>query len=83
MANKQEIENLLAETSRDLEAFSRAQGCIEQRIVERRQAGTVEDFSDWAGTKAAVNVLIMVRVRCEGLMDDLENHLLALEEKER
>ena len=42
---------------------------------EREGEGTLEEFADWPGTKATLNVLVMCRVRCEGLLDDLRDHL--------
>jgi len=72
---RRDVEHLLEDTAKDLNAFSTAFDTIHLRLREREQEGTVEDFADWPGTKATLNVLIMCRTRCEGLMEDLRKAL--------
>lgn len=73
--SRREVELLIDDTSRDLAAFSGAFDKIMARVHEREAEDKLEDFADWPGTKAALNVLIMARTRCEGLLQDFRNYL--------
>lgn len=72
----EEIRMLIAETYKDLEVFSTAKHLIVNRIndLEPDSQG-YERFTRWAGTQAALNVLIMCEVRCRGLIEDLSNNV--------
>ena len=72
---RRDVEQLLEDTGKDLTAFSKAFDAIQDRLRERTKEGTVEDFADWPGTKATLNVLVMCRTRCEGLIEDLRKAL--------
>jgi hypothetical protein len=67
----------MAEVQKDLQAFDKAFDAINERVLERQEAGTADllHFAEWPGTVAALNVLIMCRTRCEGILEDLRNNL--------
>jgi len=76
MSTESEILNEIAQVSKDLAAFKQAYDAIAGRIAELESNVERHDtFVTWAGTQAALNVLVMCIVRCEGLLEDYRCHV--------
>lgn len=72
-----EIRELIDQHRRDLRAFSRAKQVLTKHMQEL-EAGEPEiydRFVNWAGTQAAMNVLIMCTTRLTGVIEDLYGNL--------
>ena len=78
MATRQEIVEEMWHVQRDLEAFKKSRDAINARILELEDDYRLDRFVTWAGTQAAMNVLIMCIVRCEGLIEDYKKNLESL-----
>jgi hypothetical protein len=66
----------MEEVRKDHLAFARAKDSIQERMLQlENNKDRHERFVRWPGTQAALNVLIMCIVRCEGLLEDYQTHL--------
>jgi len=76
LASRKEITEELWHVRRDLRTFNKAQDAIQERLQELDNNPTRRDkFLYWAATQALMNILVLCRVRCEGLIEDYEAEL--------
>ena len=74
--NDEELKVEIENARRDHQAFSKAMDAIRQRLFELEgDPQRRERFITWAGTQAAMNVLIMCEVRCRGMIEDLQGNI--------
>lgn len=72
----EEIRGLIGQHRGDLEVFSKAKVLIQARMSELEDDPEAHDrFTGWAGTQAAMNVLIMCTVQLRGVVEDLYENL--------
>lgn len=69
------IKGLIRAYASDLQAFSAAKAALRYRAEELEGNPHYDEFVTWAGTQAALNVLIMCESRCRGLIEDLQNNI--------
>lgn len=79
LPTRNEIIAEMREVQKDLDAFNAARDAINNRYNELEGTERQEKFGVWAGTQALLQVLVMVRARCEGLLDDYRTHLEKME----
>jgi len=75
-ATRAEVLKEMGEVRKDHTAFARAKDSIQERMLQlEHNKDRYEKFVRWPGTQATLNVLIMCIVRCEGLLEDYQEHL--------
>jgi len=75
MVDDDEVRGMIRAYSQDLEVFSKAKKALQRRVLELEGDPHYDSFVNWAGTQAAVNVLIMCEARCQGIVEDLKNNI--------
>jgi hypothetical protein len=78
--SRKELLEKIQEVEKDRRAFADASSRIHERINEIEGTPHAEFLHEWAGTQAALNVLIMVITRCEGVIEDMKANLDKLPE---
>jgi len=76
---REDVMTEMLEVQKDLDAFCRAKNAIDRRIEEMEGTERQKTFIQWAMSQVIINALIMARVRCEGLMEDYEKALDAMD----
>lgn len=73
---RSEVRQEMEEVRLDHQAFVQAKDAIQSRVLQlESDRDRYDRFVRWPGTQAALNVLTMCIVRCEGLLEDYQTHL--------
>ena len=72
----QEIQHLINNYRRDLEAYSTAKAILMNYIADlESDPNHHSDFVNWAGTQVVMNGLILCEVKARGIIEDLQNNM--------